>query len=95
MPETDLEVGYKLSALNTLYLCSPFQERLRSHAESFNSLLQLIPAKLYYGEGDTSVCVYSCDLLLGNGQLMLPGPMAKKKADQRRGSQRQVRETES
>ena len=30
------------------------QERLRSHAKAFDGLLQLIPAKLYYGE-DTSV----------------------------------------
>jgi hypothetical protein len=30
------------------------QERLRGHAKVFDSLLSLIPAKLYYGE-DTSV----------------------------------------
>lgn len=32
------------------------QERLRSHADAFNSLLSLIPAKLYYGE-DVSVSI--------------------------------------
>ncbi|KAI3402028.1 hypothetical protein diail_4002 [Diaporthe ilicicola] len=31
------------------------QDRLRDHSEAFDSLLSLIPAKLYYGE-DTSVC---------------------------------------
>ena len=31
-----------------------FQERLRDHAKSFDGLLSLIPAKIYYGE-DTSV----------------------------------------
>lgn len=31
------------------------QDRLRDHAEAFDSLLSLIPAKLYYGE-DTNVC---------------------------------------
>lgn len=30
------------------------QDRLKSHADAFNGLLSLIPAKLYYGE-DTSV----------------------------------------
>ena len=30
------------------------QERLKSHAKSFDGLLSLIPAKYYYGE-DTSV----------------------------------------
>lgn len=31
------------------------QERLRSHAQAFDGLLSLIPAKYYYGEEDTSV----------------------------------------
>lgn len=31
-----------------------YQERLRSHAQAFNGLLSLIPAKVYYGE-DNSV----------------------------------------
>jgi len=31
------------------------QERLKSHAKAFDSLLSLIPAKVYYGE-DVSVC---------------------------------------
>ncbi|KAJ5328199.1 60S ribosome biogenesis protein Rrp14 [Penicillium brevicompactum] len=30
------------------------EERLRSHAQAFDGLLSLIPAKLYYGEEDTS-----------------------------------------
>lgn len=32
------------------------KERLRSHAQAFDGLLSLIPAKYYYGEEDTSVC---------------------------------------
>ena len=32
------------------------KERLRSHAQAFDGLLSLIPAKYYYGEGDSSVC---------------------------------------
>lgn len=40
------------------------QDRLRSHAQAFDGLLSLIPAKYYYGE-DNSVCCcdshpYSC-----------------------------------
>ncbi|KAF3020349.1 hypothetical protein E8E15_002454 [Penicillium rubens] len=31
-----------------------FKERLRSHAQAFDGLLSLIPAKYYYGEEDTS-----------------------------------------
>lgn len=31
------------------------QERLRSHAQAFDGLLSLIPAKYYYGD-DNSVC---------------------------------------
>lgn len=34
-----------------------YQERLRSHAQAFDGLLSLIPAKYYYGE-DNSVCGY-------------------------------------
>ncbi|CAG7966625.1 unnamed protein product [Penicillium nalgiovense] len=29
------------------------KERLRSHAQAFDGLLSLIPAKYYYGEEDT------------------------------------------
>ena len=52
-----LEVCARLTSLcpgvrTSTYL--PWQERLKSHAESFNGLLSLIPAKYYYGE-DTSV----------------------------------------
>lgn len=32
------------------------KERLQRHARSFDGLLSLIPAKLYYGE-DVSVCI--------------------------------------
>jgi hypothetical protein len=32
------------------------QERLRSHAQAFDGLLSLIPAKYYYGDDDGSVC---------------------------------------
>ncbi|KAJ5347424.1 60S ribosome biogenesis protein Rrp14 [Penicillium brevicompactum] len=34
--------------------CPVLDERLRSHAQAFDGLLSLIPAKLYYGEEDTS-----------------------------------------
>lgn len=36
------------------------KERLRSHAQAFDGLLSLIPAKYYYGEEDTSVCSPCC-----------------------------------
>ena len=49
-----LEVCRSGLANGTLYSLN-LQERLKSHAESFNGLLSLIPAKYYYGE-DTSVC---------------------------------------
>ena len=49
-----LEVCRSSSPNGTLYSLKS-QERLKSHAESFNGLLSLIPAKYYYGE-DTSVC---------------------------------------
>jgi hypothetical protein len=35
------------------------QERLRSHAQSFDGLLSLIPAKYYYGD-DNSVRALFC-----------------------------------
>jgi len=38
------------------HFLTDLQERLRSHASAFNSLLSLIPAKLYYGE-DVSVSI--------------------------------------
>ena len=56
-PADTLEVGadstpqYSNFDINT-HLFS--QERLKSHAKSFDGLLSLIPAKYYYGE-DTSV----------------------------------------
>ena len=43
-----------MNHLGTNHTYSPLQERLRSHAKAFDGLLQLIPAKIYYGE-DTSV----------------------------------------
>lgn len=51
-----LEVCGKAFQRNSVQLDGDLstQDRLRSHAESFNGLLELIPAKLYYGE-DTSV----------------------------------------
>lgn len=50
-----LEVCYRSLINLSIPERSPSQERLRSHAKAFDGLLQLIPAKLYYGE-DTSVC---------------------------------------
>jgi hypothetical protein len=43
------------SPLSLLQLTYMTQERLKSHARAFDSLLSLIPAKVYYGE-DVSVC---------------------------------------
>lgn len=39
-----------------------YQDRLRSHAQAFDGLLSLIPAKYYYGE-DASVCAARLSLL--------------------------------
>ena len=56
----ELEVIPKspLSAVHRHAFTDPLQERLKNHARSFDSLLSLIPAKLYYGE-DVSVCITS------------------------------------
>ena len=39
-----------LGATRLTELFSCYQERLRSHAQAFDGLLSLIPAKFYYGE---------------------------------------------
>lgn len=57
MPD-ELEVIHFLSVTSIRTLLTHLQERLRSHASAFDSLLSLIPAKLYYGE-DVSVSVSS------------------------------------
>jgi hypothetical protein len=63
-------------------MADPCQERLKSHARSFDSLLSIIPANLYYG-GDVSVrMALSCLILSGHlYSLQCAGSMAKEKAD--------------
>jgi hypothetical protein len=39
----------------SVHLANSIQDRLRSHAQAFDGLLSLIPAKYYYGEDNTSV----------------------------------------
>lgn len=46
----------------SVHLANSFQDRLRSHAQAFDGLLSLIPAKYYYGDDNTSVRALS-DLL--------------------------------
>lgn len=80
MPD-ELEVipNPQRSALADLHLLNSLQERLKNHARSFDSLLSLIPAKLYYGE-DVSVCIpfsISPTSLLTSAV----GPVAAQKAD--------------
>lgn len=41
--------------LRSVHLANLFQDRLRSHAQAFDGLLSLIPAKYYYGDDNTSV----------------------------------------
>jgi hypothetical protein len=56
MTETTLEVILLFPAISRIILTSAcVQDRLREHAEAFDGLLSLIPAKHYYGE-DNSVC---------------------------------------
>ncbi|CEJ54379.1 hypothetical protein PMG11_00696 [Penicillium brasilianum] len=38
----------------SVHLANSFQDRLRSHAQAFDGLLSLIPAKYYYGDDNTS-----------------------------------------
>lgn len=69
-----------------------YQERLRSHAQAFDGLLSLIPAKYYYGE-DTSVRI----LFVFDSLYWIPpdvkystGPMAAQETDQDTGSRSQT-----
>lgn len=39
----------------SFHLANLIQDRLRSHAQAFDGLLSLIPAKYYYGDDNTSV----------------------------------------
>jgi hypothetical protein len=62
------------------------QDRLREHAEAFDGLLSLIPAKFYYGE-DTSVRVPSFHRVFTNiSDLISPGPMEEEETDKRASS---------
>ncbi|KGO71686.1 Surfeit locus 6 [Penicillium italicum] len=47
-----LDVDYNFCSRETIM--DDIEERLRSHAQAFDGLLSLIPAKYYYGEEDTS-----------------------------------------
>jgi hypothetical protein len=59
---------------------------LREHAEAFDGLLSLIPAKFYYGE-DTSVRVPSFHRVFTNiSDLISPGPMEEEETDKRASS---------
>jgi hypothetical protein len=53
MAESSLQVIFP--AFSTHRSNGNLQDRLREHAEAFDGLLSLIPAKHYYGE-DNSVC---------------------------------------
>lgn len=55
MAESTLQVCLPFPRLANLSVNNFFQDRLREHAEAFDGLLSLIPAKYYYAE-DTSVC---------------------------------------
>lgn len=55
MAESSLQVCPLFPAIHLHPLTLLSQDRLREHAEAFDGLLSLIPAKYYYGE-DTSVC---------------------------------------
>lgn len=46
---------FVIQRFQLLHLANSIQDRLRSHAQAFDGLLSLIPAKYYYGDDNTSV----------------------------------------
>lgn len=66
-----------------------FQERLLGHAEAFDGLLSLIPAKIYYG-ADNSVRHDNQSLLkISKRSCFTSGSMEEEEADEGRGCRRQ------
>jgi len=83
MADTSLQVISFPRTLQSLDLTKSPQERLREHAEAFDGLLSLIPAKHYYGK-DNSVCTQFApcpeDLQL---IFLFTGPIQEEEANQR------------
>ena len=82
MADSSLQVVSSPPFYFDVLLTNILKDRLREHAEAFDGLLSLIPAKYYYGE-DNSVCARVLTVLRTNIDQLLLGSMEEEEANKR------------